>query len=387
EVMEREDIPGTIILWPGVAEEQVATKAWLVRDGFFDDMDAAIFTHVSSNMGVSWGGMRGTGLVSVEFTFTGEAAHGAGPWRGRSALDAVELMNVAWNVWREHMRPLQRSHHVITDGGDQPNVVPNTASVWYFIREMDFEHIQENFDHVIDVARGAALQTQTEMSYRILGTAAPRHFNRPIAEAMWQHIEDVGLPEWSEDDQALAMATQLELGSEPRGLSTELGDLLGPPDQPQSGGSDDIGDISWQVPTVTLRYPANIRGLPGHHWANAISMATPIAHKGVVAGARVLARSVLEMYLDPTILEEAWAYFEEEQTAEQQYVSMIDADDPPATHLNVGIMDEFRPQLERFYYDETRFDTYLEQLGVDYPGLRPDQWEQVREVLAEDDDS
>jgi aminobenzoyl-glutamate utilization protein B len=320
EVMERENIPGTIVLWPGVAEEQVATKAWLVRDGYFDGVDAAIFTHVGNNMGVTWGDNRGTGLVSAEFTFRGEAAHGASAWRGRSGLDAVELMNVAWNVWREHMRPLQRSHHVITDGGDQPNVVPNTASVWYFVREMDFEHIQENFAHLVRIAEGAALQTQTEMEYRILGTAAPRHFNRPIAEAMWKHIETVGLPEWSENDQALAIATQLEVGGDPRGLPTELDSLQGPPDEPQSGGSDDIGDISWQVPTVTLRFPSNIRGLPGHHWSNAISMATPIAHKGVVAGARVLARSVLEMYLNPRILEDAWGYFDDVQTAEQQGV-------------------------------------------------------------------
>lgn len=387
QIMEREDIPGTLVLWPGVAEEQVATKAWLVRDGYFEDVDAAIFTHVGNNLGVTWGGDRGTGLVSVEFTFRGEAAHGASAWRGRSALDAVELMNIAWNVWREHMRPLQRSHYVITDGGDQPNVVPNRASVWYYVREMDFEHIRNNFEHVIRVAEGAALQTQTEMDYRILGTAAPRHFNRPIAEAMVTHIEKVGLPEWSEDDQALAMAIQLEVGSEPLGLHTELDSIRGPPDEPQSGGSDDIGDISWQVPTVTLRYPSNIRGLPGHHWANAIAMATPIAHKGVVAGAAVLARSVLEMFLDPAILAEAWEYFDEVQTAEQQYEPVIDENDPPATHLNARIMADFRPALEPFYYDETRFGSYLEQLGVEYPTLRPDQWERVRAIMREADGS
>ncbi len=383
EVMERENVPGTLVLWPGVAEEQVATKAWLVRDGYFEDVDAAIFTHVSSNLGVSWGGDRGTGLVSVEFTFHGEAAHGASAWRGRSALDAVEIMNVAWNMWREHMRPLQRSHYVITDGGDQPNVVPNRASVWYYVREMDFENIRNNFEHAIRVAEGAALQTRTEMQYRILGTAAPRHFNRPIAEAMMRHIETVGLPEWSEDDQALALALQFEMGSDPVGLNTELDSIQGPPAEPQSGGSDDIGDISWQVPTVTLRYPSNIRGLPGHHWANAVAMATPIAHKGVVAGAAVLARSVLEMYLDPTILADAWTYFRDVQTAEQQYEPVIGPNDPPATHLNAGIMNTFRTSLEPYYYDETRFRSYLEQLGVEYPSLRPDQWERVRAIIRE----
>ncbi|TVP57449.1 MAG: amidohydrolase [Gemmatimonadales bacterium] len=380
EVMEREGIPGTIALWPGVAEEQVATKAWLVRDGYFDHVDAAIFTHVGNRLGVGWGGDRGTGLVSIEFTFHGEAAHGAGAWRGRSALDGVELMNVGWQYWREHMRPLQRSHHVITDGGDQPNVVPSLASVWYYVREMDYEHLRGSLDAVIRMSEGAALMSDTEVEHRILGVAWPRHFNRPMAEATWRHIEAVGLPEWSDDDQALAMATQLEVGSDPVGLPLELGEITGPPDQPQSGGSDDIGDISWNVPTITLHYPSNIPGLPGHHWANAITMATPIAHKGVVAGAQVLARTALELYLRPDLIEDAWDYFENEQKADQDYISFITEDDPPATHLNRSIMEEFRPLLEPFYFDPTRYSSYLEQLGVEYPGLRTDQWERIREI-------
>jgi aminobenzoyl-glutamate utilization protein B len=380
EVMAREAIPGTLALWPGVAEEQVATKAWLVRDGFFRDVDAALFTHVSSNLGVSWGGNRGTGLVSIEFTFHGEAAHSAGaPWRGRSALDGVELMNIGWQYWREHMRPLQRSHHIITDGGDQPNVVPSVASVWYYVREMDYPHLRANLDAAIRIAEAAAVMTDTRVEHRILGTAWPRHFNRPIAEATWQHIQADGLPEWSDADEALAIAVQMEVGGEPRGLATELGDLQGPPDQPQSGGSDDIGDISWNVPTITLRFPSNIPGLPGHHWSNAITMATPIAHKGAVAGARVLARTALELFLRPELVRDAWDYFENVQKTEQEYIPFISADDPPATHLNRHIMAEFRPLLEPIYYDETRHRTYLDQLGVDYPTLRPDQWERVRE--------
>jgi aminobenzoyl-glutamate utilization protein B len=381
EVMEREGIEGTLVLWPGVAEEILGSKAWFVRDGYFDDVDAALFTHVSSNLGVSWGGGRGTGLVSVEFTFHGEAAHSAGaPWRGRSALDAVELMNVGWNFRREHLRPLQRSHYVITDGGDQPNVVPSIASVWYYIREIEYPGIRENFDIAIRTAEGAAMMTDTEMEYRILGVAWPRHFNRPIAEATQAHIEAVGLPEWSEEDQLLARAVQLEVGSEPRGLPTEPGELSGPPDQPQSGGSDDIGDISWNVPTITLRFPSNIPGLPGHHWSNSIAMATPISHKGVVAGGKVLARTALELFLRPELVEDAWRYFREEQTAEQEYVSFIGPDDPPAIHLNQDRQARFRALLEPFYYDESRYATYLEQLGVEYPTIRPEHRERLREL-------
>jgi aminobenzoyl-glutamate utilization protein B len=279
-------------------------------------------------------------------------------------------MDIGWNFRREHLRPLQRSHSVVTDGGDQPNVVPPRASVWYFFREMDYPRIRENFEKGLKTARGAALMTDTEVEHRILGAAWPRHFNRPIAEAMDAHIRAVGLPEWSEEDQALARAVQrvVDADSIP-GLATELDTLRGPPEEPESGGSDDIGDISWTAPTVTLRFPSNIPELPGHHWSEAIAMATPIAHKGATAGAKVLARTALELYAKPALLEEARAYFEE-QTAAQEYEPLI-GDAPPPTHLNREIMEEYRPRLEPFYYDESRYDTYLEQLGIEYPSLDP----------------
>jgi aminobenzoyl-glutamate utilization protein B len=371
KIMERERIPGTLVLWPGVAEELVAAKAWFVRDGRFKDVDAVFFTHVGNNLGVSWGAASGTGLVSVEFTFSGEAAHSAGaPWRGRSALDAVELMNIGWNYRREHLRPDQRSHYVVSDGGDQPNVVPSKASVWYYIREMDYPEIKQNLDIATRIAEGAAKMTDTQVSQRILGTAWPRHFNRVIAETMDRHIRAVGLPQWSTEDQTLARAVQKEVGARDSGLATRLDTLSGPTRNRESGGSDDIGDISWVVPTVTFRYPSNIPGLPGHHWSNAIAMATPIAHKGAVAGAKVMARTALEFFLTPKLVEDAWKYFREVQTRETKYTPFIGPNDPPATWLNTSIMAEFKPKLQPFYYDETKYGTYLEQLGIKYPTLR-----------------
>ena len=371
KIMERDRIPGTLILWPGVAEELIGAKAWFVRDGWFRDVDAVFFTHVGNNLSVSWGQASGTGLVSVEFEFTGESAHSAGsPWRARSALDAVELMNIGWNFQREHLQPDQRSHYVISDGGDQPNVVPPKAAVWYYIRQIDYDDIKANFETAIRIAEGAAKMTNTEMTYRILGTAWPRHFNRPMAEAVHRHIEAVGMPEWSEADQTLARAVQRELGAQnPRGLTTRMDSSLSGPAR-SSGGSDDIGDVSWVVPTVTLRFPSNIPGLPGHNWSSAIAMATPIAHKGATAGAKVLARTALEMFLTPKLVEESLTYFRDVQTRNVSYQPFIDADDPPAIWLNAGIMSEFRSKLQPFYYDETRFDSYLEQLGIAYPTVR-----------------
>ncbi len=373
EIMERENMPGTIVIWPGIAEEILGAKAWYARDGLFDGIDAVLYTHVSSTMSVSWGKARGTGLISVEYMFDGIAAHGAGdPWQGRSALDAVELTNIAWNFRREHLHPLQRSHYVINAGGEQPNVVPSYASVWYFVREIEADAIRENYETLNRIAQGAAVMTDTQMSSRIVGAAYPRHFNRPIALAMDENIRQVGLPQWSEEDQIYARALQELMGNdEPRGLIRELPGIGEPSDTPVSGGSDDIGDVSWTVPTVTLRFPSNVSGLQMHHWSSSMAMATPIAHKGTEAGAKVIAATMLDLFQDETLVEEARTYFEDVQTAEEQYNSFLGPDDPPPIDKNAAIMEEFRPLLEEFYYDPDRFDTYLDQLGIDYPQLQP----------------
>ena len=376
ELMKREKISGTLIIWPGVAEEQLGTKAYYTRDGYFDNVDLCIFTHVSNNMAVSYGPARGTGMISVEYTFEGESAHSAGaPWRGRSAADAVELMNIGWQYNREHLHPLGRSHSIINNGGDQPNVVPSKASIWYYFREITYPKIMEVYERANDMAKGAALMTRTTMTSKILGTAWPRHFNKPMAEAMYQNITKVGLPTWSEADQALAIAVQREVNS-PRdttGLAVKLDTIGLPVIEPVSGGSDDIGDISWKVPTITLRYPSNIPGLQGHHWSNAIAMATPIAHKGVVAGAKVEAMTLLDLLLKPELVQQSWDYFKTEQASKIKYVPMVSDTDTPATYLNKEIMETYKPKLAPFYYNEKKYNSYLEQLGITYPTLKADE--------------
>jgi aminobenzoyl-glutamate utilization protein B len=376
ELMKREKIPGTLIIWPGVAEEQLGTKAYYTRDGYFDNVDLCIFTHVSNNMAVSYGPARGTGMISVEYTFEGESAHSAGaPWRGRSAADAVELMNIGWQYNREHLHPLGRSHSVINNGGDQPNVVPSKASIWYYFREITYPKIMEVYERANDMAKGAALMTRTTMTSKILGTAWPRHFNKPMAEAMYQNITQVGLPNWSEADQALALAVQREVNSpkDTTGLAVKLDTIGLPVIEPVSGGSDDIGDISWKVPTITLRYPSNIPGLQGHHWSNAIAMATPIAHKGVVAGAKVEAMTLLDLLLKPELVQQSWDYFKTEQASKIKYVPMVSDTDTPATYLNKEIMETYKPKLAPFYYNEKKYNSYLEQLGITYPTLKADE--------------
>jgi aminobenzoyl-glutamate utilization protein B len=381
-VMEREHLSGTLKLWPGVAEELLGTKAYYVRAGVFKDVDVCLFAHVGANLGVGWGPTGGSGLVSVEYLFKGESAHAAAaPWRGRSALDAVELMSIGYEFRREHLRLATRVHYVVTNGGDQPNVVPPNGAIWFYFREADYDHIM-NLWHIGDnMAQAATLMTDTTYTSRLLGSAWPGHFNRPIAEAMYENIKKVGLPEWSDDDQTLAKAFQALMKVPQRGLVTRIGPLRAPRAQPQGeaegpdigptgGPSDDIGDISWNVPTVVLSYPSNIQGGPGHNWANAISMATPIAHKGVVAGAKVQTMTILDILLHPELVQHAWDYFNNVQTKDVKYKSFLRPDDKPPIWLNQRIMEEYRPRMKPLYYDASKYDTYLEQLGIKYPTLQ-----------------
>ena len=371
KLMEKYKIPGTIRLMPGVAEELLGAKAFFVRAGLFKDVDVVLGCHVDSQLATSYGQVsHNSGLVSVQYFFHGRSAHAAGaPWEGRSALDAVELMNAGWNLRREHLRLQQRSHYVIINGGDQPNVVPSEASVWYYFRELDYPRIRELYELGNTMAKGAAMMTETTVTQRLVGSAWPSHFNKVLAETQQKNIEMVGIPSWTDADQLLAKALQKEIGAKAEGLKTKPAPLLSP-SEPTGGGSDDIGDISWNVPTIYLRYPANIPNLPGHSWPNAVAMATPIAHKGSSAGAKVQATTALDLLSNPESVKRAWDYFRDVQTKETRYVPFIGASDRPATELNRDKMERFIPDLRKYYFNPAKYRTYLEQLGIEYPTIK-----------------
>lgn len=376
EIMQKNHLPGTLMIWPGVAEELLGSKAWYIRDGYFKNVDACIFTHVSGGFGVGYGDPGMNGVVSVKFSFDGEAAHAAGaPWRGKSALDAVELMDIGWNFKREHLKPTQRSHYVITDGGDQPNVVPSKAAVWYYFRERIYDDIKSMYDAGVKIANGAAMMTDTKMNYQIVGTAWPGHFNKPMAETMYKNIVRVGMPKWTDADQQMALGVQKLVespktdfkGDSINGLKNKPDTITGSVPFSWGGGSDDIADISWNVPTIVLWFPANIPGTKGHHWADAIAMATPIAHKGSLAGAKATALTLIDLLTTPKIIDSAKSYFTNVQTKTVKYKPFISAGDPPPVYLNTETMAKYREEMKKYYYNPAKYKTYLEQLGITYP--------------------
>jgi aminobenzoyl-glutamate utilization protein B len=372
DIMTREKLPGTIMLWPGVAEEQLGSKAFLVRAGVFKDVDANLFAHVSDEFGISWGDEPALSLISAIFKFKGQSAHAAGaPWRGKSALDAVMSMANSWEYHREHMEPVQRSHYVITDGGDQPNVVPSTAAIWFYFRERDYERVTKMFADAKQIASAAASATFTTLdTVQVIGSAWRPHFNKPIAEAMHANAVRVGMPAWDDKDQTMARAVQRMMNQPDSGLHTSVPPLRSPEEAARAStgtGSDDIGDVTWNVPSVTLYYPANIPGTPGHNWADGIAMATPIAHKGVIAGAKVQAMTLLDLIMAPTLVSDAKSYFTNVQTKTVKYHPLIAPTDQPATWLNAEKMAKYRPEMRKYYYDPSKYDSYLQQLGIKYP--------------------
>src|SRR4030095_11625309 len=284
------------------------------------------------------------------------------------------LMNVGWNYRREHLRIQQRSHYVVTNGGDQPNVVPRNAAVWYYCRETSYPEIKRLWEIGDKMAEGATLMTDTTVTSRVLGSAWPIHTNKALAEEQYANIKVVGLPKWSDADVALAKAVQRDAKVPEVGMATETPELRGraeiPDEDKRGGGSDDIGDISWNVPTVTLHFPSNFAAGPGHNWANGISMATPIAHKGVIAGAKVQAMTTLDILLHPELVAKAWDYFNNVQTKDVKYKSLLRPDDKPAIWLNQRTMDEYRPRMKALYYDPSKYVSYLEQLGIKYPTVK-----------------
>ena len=368
-VMEKHHIKGRLMLWPGIAEELLGTKAFYVRDGLFKGVDACIFTHVSNDFSTSYG-PSSNGMVSIEYTFHGKTAHAAGdPWDGHSALDAVEIMDVAMNFRREHLPLSTRLHYVVSNGGGQPNIVPGLASVWYYFRDYTFDRVKALFEIGNKTADAAAMATDTTVEHKLMGFAAPNFGNKPMAELAMANIQQVGMPKWTADDQAFAKLVQETQQRKVEPLRDKISPMRAPQEErtPTGGGSDDIGDIMWTVPTITIRFPSNIPNMIGHNVTSAMAMATPIAHKGAVAGAKAVAMTVLDLMTTPEELTKAKAYFDTDQKKYDTYKPLVSATDVPAIHVNDDYMRTYRPLMEPYYFDSKKYDTYLDQLGIKFP--------------------
>jgi aminobenzoyl-glutamate utilization protein B len=316
----------------------------MVKAGLFSDVDAVIDNHASSDLTTSYG-INGNALISVVFTFKGKTAHSASaPWSGRSALDGVEIMNVASNYLREHLFYTYRLHYVVTEGGEAPNVVPDKASVWYYVRNTD-ERLMEMYKRVLDCAEGAAIASGSTLdTARILTAIHQRHSNKGMAEAIQRNIELVGLPQWTEQEQAFAKSLQKELGAKENGYPVEVKQLKAPSGQQTGGGSSDVGEVTLIAPTATLNFPGNVPGAIGHHWSTVTSGYGPAAWKGLNTGAKVIAATALDLITKPKMLDAIKKEFQD-YSKEHPYKSFLPDGAKPPLELNRELMEKYRDAM------------------------------------------
>ncbi len=334
QAMQKHNIRGTIRLYGTPAEETGIGKVYMTLAGVFNDLDVCLHWHPSTANGV-WDGSS-KALVSAKFTFYGLPAHASvSPEAGRSALDAVELMNVGANYMREHLKEDARLHYVIIDGGGAPNVVPPKATVWYFVRADRHEDVEYNFRWLQDVAKGAAMMTRTRLEIQVDTDCHEIIPNRPLSELIHRNMVRLGPPRFTEEEKLFARRLQEPLVREfgkqfPQALHEGV-DPLEPNPKP-SKGSTDVGDISWHVPTGGFRTACMPVGSPGHSWQNVAAIGSSIGEKGLVYAAKVFAVTALDLLEEPRWIAAAKQDFAR-RTQGRKYFSFVPKGQKPPQRI------------------------------------------------------
>ncbi|MBP7704590.1 MAG: amidohydrolase [Caulobacter sp.] len=321
EWMIANNIKGELRVYGSPAEEGGSGKVYMVRDGLFKDVDIAIHWHPgnsnSAGQGVSMANISG------KFRFHGVSSHASGaPSRGRSALDGVEIMDAAANFMREHVPDKTRIHYVITNGGAAPNVVPDFAEVYYYVRHPDPEVVRSVWGRLEKAAQGAAMATETTVDWEITGGVYAMMPNDTLGRVMDANLQRLGGIDWTPEEKAFALKLQESMTKPPsidsvsRVARYEL-DLSG------GGGSTDVSDVSWVVPTVGLRTATFVPGSAGHSWQNAAAAGTSIGDKGAVLAAKTMALTAADIFSDPELIARARAELNERRGPDFTYRAML----------------------------------------------------------------
>ncbi len=330
EVMENHSLPGTLKLYGCPAEEDVGGKLYMARAGLFDDLDACLAWHPDYETSVDVD--SGQAVDDLQIEFFGKTAHAAfDPWKGNSALDAVEMMNFGVNLLREHVKPSVRIHYVITDGGKVPNIVPEYAKVWIWVRDLDRDGVKAVVEKVKKIVEGAAIATGTSHKINYMGSYHEMLINREGSKIMQKNLEKIGAITYTEDEILYAKKIQNATEVEEKGMVSTIETLKKPEKYPE-GGSTDVAEVSWITPTIHLSTTCAPHGIPWHSWAVVASSKHPIGYKGMFLAAKVLATTALDLFRNPDILREMKKEFKEKLKG-YTYKSGISPDQKPPIRI------------------------------------------------------
>ena len=326
ELIDAGEIEGTIRFYGTPAEEAIGGKTYMVRDGIFDDLDVILAWHPDTETRADTDSSQA--MVDLKVVFRGKTAHAAfDPWNGRSALDALELFTHGLNMLREHVRPTVRIHYSIVKGGDVPNVVPDHAQLWCWVRDSRISGVEDVLPRVRDIARGAALMAGVEGELLIQAGSYEMLVNMEGEKILQRNLDWLGPIEYSEEEVKFARAIQRSTGVEEKGLDGAVKPLREQPDDPQ-GGSTDVADVRWVVPTIHLTVTTAPTDAPWHSWAVVASGGMSIGHKGMVYAAKALATTVVDLFEDEAAIEAIRTEFEK-KTEGFVYQSYLQDGPPP----------------------------------------------------------
>ncbi|MFQ5824935.1 MAG: amidohydrolase [bacterium] len=320
QTLEKYNLKGTVQLYGTPAEETGIGKIYMAKEGLFDDCDVVLHWHASDRTRSSFSTTKA--LTSVKFTFHGLAAHASlSPHQGKSALDAVELMDIGANFLREHLPEDARIHYVITDGGGQPNVVPPVAQVWYYLRANKHSDVEYMFQRMIEIAKGAAMMTQTTVNWQVDSDTHEILPNQPLAQLIYNNLQKIGPPKFTGEEKSFARQTQQPLKKQFKNALSETIDEL-PKEPALVKASTDVGDVSWMVPTGGLNVASYTFGAPGHSWQIVACTGMSIGEKGMLVAARALAYTAIDLFTAPEWIKKAKADFEKRKEG-YEFVSLL----------------------------------------------------------------
>jgi aminobenzoyl-glutamate utilization protein B len=344
EAMEKKNIEGTLRFFGCPAEEMLSGKVWMVREGVFNGLDACL-SHHPSTMNVAKLESSNANNA-VKFNFYGKTSHAAGsPDQGKSALDAVELMNIGVNYLREHIIDDARIHYTIEDGGGQPNIVPGYARSWYLIRAPERPQLESIYQRVLDIAKGASLMTDCELGVEFIKGIYNKIPNKVLCDLVNLNMRDIGAPAFSREEMDFAKRIAGTISfEEKRGslynskrpdwqelMDVVMDDTL--PDDWSEGkishGSTDVADVSWQTPTLEFNTSAFVLGCPGHSWQNVALAGMGVGHRSLIFASKILASTVIDLLTRPDLLGKANNEFEERLKGKRYVSPLPDGSNPP----------------------------------------------------------